>query len=101
MPLVPGGTSGRRDAAGEALGAPSVRHESGDFVFDFELLALKFVDADVVGVGSGFFFGNQPIEVGMLGFESVDMFHRGHAITSFRGSEADYALNANAVQPAL
>jgi hypothetical protein len=67
-----------------------------DFVFDFELLPLKFVDPDVIRMRSGFFFGNQSIEVGMFGFKSFDMFRRGHASTSFPVSEADQRNDANA-----
>jgi hypothetical protein len=67
-----------------------------DFVFDFELLPLKFVDPNIVRMWSGLFFGDQLIEVGMFGFECFDMFRCGHASTSFPGSEADNICNANA-----
>jgi hypothetical protein len=67
-----------------------------DFVFDFELLPLKFVDPDVIRMRSGLFFGDEFIEVGMLRLECFDMFHCGHASTSFPVSEADQQSNANA-----
>jgi hypothetical protein len=75
--------------------------QNGDFVFDFELLTLKFGDPDIVRMGPGFFFGDQLIEVGMLGFESFDMFRRGHAATSLPGQRAVDGLDASAARPAL
>jgi hypothetical protein len=86
----------RRNPAQRRFRAPSVMSQMIDFVFDFELLPLKFGDPDVIRMRSGLFFGYQFIEVGMLGFECFDMFHCGHASTSFPGSEADNICNANA-----
>jgi len=60
-------------------------------------LALKFGDPGVVGVGPAFFFGDQAIQVGMFGFQGIDMLRRGHALTSFDKSQDVYNKDANAV----
>jgi hypothetical protein len=95
-PPVPAGHAADDIWLTRRVSAPSVMSQMVDFVFDFELLPLKFGDPDVIRMRSGLFFGDQFIEVGMLGFECFDMFRCGHASTSFPGSEADHDDNANA-----
>ena len=53
-------------------------------ILDPQFFLLELVKADIVGVGAGFLFVDERLELGMLLCEGIDLglIHRSH---SFRG----------------
>ena len=70
-----------RSAAQYKKGRPLMADQ---LILDPQFFLLEFVKADIVGVGAGFLFVDERLELSMLAFESLDLglIHRSH---SFRG----------------